>query len=329
MLPTRRVLVTGVSGPLGARVAARLAADPSVEHVIGLDSRRPPQPLGERITYVEADLRRSGLAQLLKLAAPHVVVHQDIVQFPEPGRSARALHDLNVIGTLQLLAACDHLPGLDALVVRSSAAIYGSEPGAPAFFTEDLARRGVLHTRFQRDVAELERLIEAFARRHPAVVCCALRMQPLIGLGLGLSSPIMKLFAAPVVPTFLGFDPRLQFLLDEDAIGAIAAAVDRPVRGAVNVAGDGTVSLARSLRRLGKRALPIAAPVYAPTVAALARAGVVPKLQDDVIRYLRNGRGVDTTRMKRDLRFVPSHTTSEAIDAVAAALKDDNKVAAA
>jgi UDP-glucose 4-epimerase len=326
VLPTRRVLVTGVSGPLGARVAARLAADPSVEHVIGLDSRRPPAPLAERITYVEADLRRSDLQQILKVAAPHVVVHQDIVQFPEPGRSARALHDLNVIGTLQLLAACDHLPQLQAVVVRSSAAIYGSAPDAPAFFTESLARRGVLTTRFQRDVAELERLVEAFARRHPAIVCCVLRMQPIIGRGL--TSPIMKLFQAPVVPTFLGFDPRLQFLLDEDAIGALAAAVDRPVRGAVNVAGDGTVSLARSLRRLGKRALPIAGPLYAPTVSALARAGLVPALQDDVIRYLRHGRGVDTTRMKRELRFVPTHTTSQAIDAVAAAIKDDNKVVA-
>jgi UDP-glucose 4-epimerase len=328
VLPTRRVLVTGVSGPLGARVAARLAADPSVEHVIGLDSRRPRAPLAERITYVEADLRRSDLQQILKVAAPHVVVHQDIVQFPEPGRSARALHDLNVIGTLQLLAACGDLPQLQAVVVRGSAAIYGSEPDAPAFFTEDLARRGApLRTRFQRDVAELERLVEAFARRHPAVVCCVLRMQPVIGIGL--SSPIMKLFAAPVVPTFLGFDPRLQFLLDEDAIGAVAAAVDHPVPGAVNVAGDGTVSLARSLRRLGKRALPIAGPVYGPTVAALARAGLVPALNDDVIRYLRNGRGVDTTRMKRELGFTPSHTTSEAIDAVAAAIKDQhNEVAA-
>lgn len=320
MLPTRRVLVTGVSGPLGARVAARLAADPSVDHVIGLDSRRPPEPLAARITYVEADLRRSDLQRILKVAAPHVVVHQDIVQFPEPGRSARALHDLNVIGTLQLLAACDHLPQLQAVVVRGSAAIYGSAPDAPAFFTEDLARRGVPTTRFQRDVAELERLVEAFARRHPTVVCCVLRMQPIIGRGL--TSPIMKLFEAPVVPTFLGFDPRLQFLLDEDAIGAIAAAVDRPVRGAVNVAGDGTVSLARSLRRLGKRALPIAGPLYGPAVGALARAGLVPALQDDVIRYLRNGRGVDTTRMKRELRFVPTHTTSEAIDAVAAALHE-------
>jgi UDP-glucose 4-epimerase len=312
---TRRVLITGVSGPLGARLATRLAADPAVESVVGIDTRRPPGALADRITFVEAELRRGDLAPILRVAAPHVVIHHDIVQFPEPGRSRRTLHDLNVIGTLQLLAAASEVPVLRQLVVRSSASIYGSAPDAPAFFTEDLAGGATLHTRFQRDVAELERLVEAFARRHPAVTTTVLRLQPVIGTGL--DTPIMRLFRSPVVPTFLGFDPRLQLLLDEDAIGAVAAAVRTPVRGAVNVAGDGTVSLARMLRRLGKRALPIASPIYGPTVAALARAGVVPALDDDVIGYLRNGRGVDTTRMRADLRFVPTHTTVEAIDAVA------------
>jgi UDP-glucose 4-epimerase len=323
----RRVLITGVSGPLGARLATRLAADPGVEHVVGIDTRRPPAPLAGRITFVEADLRRGELGPILKVAAPHVVIHHDITQFPEPGRSRRQLHDLNVIGTLQLLAACGEVTGLRQLIVRSSAAIYGSAPDAPAFFTEDLARSATLRTRFQRDIAELERLVDAFARRHPATVCTTLRLQPVIGTTL--DTPIMSLFRSPVVPTFLGFDPRLQLLLDEDALGALVAAVNTPVRGPVNVAADGTVSLARMLRRLGKRALPIASPVYAPTVRALARAGVVPPTDDDVLSYLRFGRGVDTTRMRADLRFVPTHTTVEAIDAVADRLREERGRAAA
>jgi UDP-glucose 4-epimerase len=323
----RRVLITGVSGPLGARLATRLAADPGVEHVVGIDTRRPPAPLAGRIAFVEADLRRGDLGPILEVAAPHVVIHHDITQFPEPGRSRRQLHDLNVIGTLQLLAACGEVTGLRQLVVRSSAAIYGSAPDAPAFFTEGLARSATLRTRFQRDIAELERLVDAFARRHPATVCTTLRLQPVIGTTL--DTPIMSLFRSPVVPTFLGFDPRLQLLLDEDALGALVAAVNTPVRGPVNVAADGTVSLARMLRRLGKRALPIASPVYAPAVRALARAGVVPPTDDDVLSYLRFGRGVDTTRMRADLRFVPTHTTVEAIDAVADRLREERERAAA
>jgi UDP-glucose 4-epimerase len=323
----RRVLITGVSGPLGARLALRLAGDPSVEHVVGVDDRDPPAALTGRIAFVRADLAKGRLEPVLRLAAPHVVVHHDVVQFPEPGRAARSLHDVNVVGTLQLLAACGELPGLRGLVVRGSAAIYGSQPDAPAFFTEDLAiATGPSSTRFQRDVAELERLVGSFARRRPAVACTVLRLQPVIGATL--DNPIMRLFRAPVVPTFLGFDPRLQFVLDEDALGALAAAVQQPVRGAVNIAGDGTVSLARALHRLGKHALPIAPPLYGATVAALGRLAGLPPLNADVVRYLRAGRGVDTTRMRRDLRFVPAHTTLEAIDAVAAAQRRGERLAA-
>jgi UDP-glucose 4-epimerase len=325
-VPTRRVLITGVSGPLGARLATELAADPGVEHVVGIDTRRPPGALADRISYVEADLRRGELAPILKVAAPDVVIHHDIVQFPEPGRSVRTLHDLNVVGTLQLLAACSELPGLRALVVRSSASIYGSAPDAPAFFTEDLARSATLRTRFQRDVGELERLVEAFARRHPAVVCTVLRLQPVIGATL--DNPIMRLFRAPVVPTFLGFDARLQFILDDDAVGAVAAAVNAPVRGAVNVAAEGTVSLAGTLHRLGKRSLPIATPLYGAAVGALARVGGLPPLSDDVVRYLRYGRGVDTARMRGELGFTPGHTTAEAIDAVADGIRRQERAAA-
>lgn len=323
----RRVLITGVAGPLGARVALRLAADPAVEHVVGVDDRDPPAEVAGRIAFVRADLTKDRLASALKLAAPHVVVHHDVVQFPESGRAACALHDLNVVGTLQLLAACGDVPALRALVVRGSAAIYGAQHDAPAFFTEDLAiATGPSSTRFQRDVAELERLVGSFARRRPSVACTLLRLQPVIGAAL--DNPIMRLFRAPVVPTFLGFDPRLQFVLDEDAIGAVAAAVRQPVRGPVNIAGDGTVSLARALHRLGRRALPIAPPLYGATVAALGRVGALPRLNADVVGYLRHGRGVDTTRMRRDLRFAPAHTTLEAIDAVAAAERRGERAAA-
>ena len=125
---------------------------------------------------------------------------------------------------------CDGLPTLRAIVVRGSAAIYGSEPGAPAFFTEEDADRFPLRTRFQRDIGELERLVGAFARRHPAVTCTVLRLQPVVGRDL--DTPVNRLVRAPVVPTVLGYDPRVQLLDAEDAIGALRRAVLHPVRGA-------------------------------------------------------------------------------------------------
>ena len=259
----------------------------------------------------------------MRAAAVDTVVHNDIVQFPEPGRPRASLHDVNVIGTLQLLTVCDGLPTLRAIVVRGSAAIYGSEAGAPAFFTEEDADRFPLRTRFQRDIGELERLVGAFARRHPAVTCTVLRLQPVVGRGL--DTPVNRLLRAPVVPTMLGFDPRVQLLDADDAVAALRRAVLHPVRGPVNVAADGVVSLSRALRHARRPAVPIAAPLWGTLVGTARRAARQPALPDEIGRYLRFGRGVDTTRMRRELGFRPEHSTLEALEraAVARMSEDD------
>jgi UDP-glucose 4-epimerase len=307
----RRVLITGVANPFGARLALRLAADADVERVVGVDTRPVDSELAERIDVVAEDLRSPELPPAVRAAAVDVVVHNDIVQFPEPGRPRAAIHDVNVIGTLQLLTVCGGLSTLRAIVVRGSAAIYGSEPGAPAFFTEEDAQRFPLRTRFQRDIGELERLVEAFARRHPAVTCTVLRLQPVVGRDL--DTPVNRLVRAPVVPTVLGYDPRVQLLDADDAIGALRRAVLHPVRGPVNVAADGVVSLSRALREARRPALPIAAPLWGTLVGAARSAMGEPALPEEIGRYLRFGRGVDTTRMRRELGFRPSHTTLEAL----------------
>ena len=112
-----------------------------------------------------------------------------------------------------------------------------------------MARRYPLKTRFQRDIGELEGYFDNFARRHPGVTCTMLRFQPEIGPGL--EQPLNRYLSLPVVPTQLGFDPQLQLLHAEDATGALAAATRQPVRGPVNVAPDGTISLNRILRLAG------------------------------------------------------------------------------
>ncbi len=113
-------------------------------------------------------------------------------------------------------------------MVRGSAAIYGTEAAGPSFFTEDMARRYPLKTRFQRDIGELESYVENFARRRSEVTCCVLRHQPEIGAGL--DTPLSRYLSLPVVPTQLGFDPRLQFVHPADALGALRAATMGPSR---------------------------------------------------------------------------------------------------
>src|SRR3712207_3007270 len=120
--------------------------------------------------------------------------------------------------------------------IGGNAGSHGMRRHAPQFFTEEMSRLYPLRTRFQRDVGEIENYFETYSRRHPHVTCTMLRYQSTIGPSV--DTQITRYLALPAVPTYLGFDPRLQFIHERDAVDAFVAGVKRPVRGAVNVAAE-------------------------------------------------------------------------------------------
>jgi len=304
----RRVLVTGTGSYMGTGLAGRLQDHPEFDYVAGLDTRPPRAPL-HRTELIEADIRDPVIATLIPRAGVDTVVHNQIVRQPGPGTSSATMHDINVIGSLQLLTACERSPSVRSIVIRGSAGVYGAEPTAPQFFGEEMTRLYPLRTRFQRDVGEIESYFSAFARRHPHVTCTMLRYQPAIGPSL--KTQITRYLSAPVVPTYLGYDPRLQFVHEDDALDALVAAIRRPVRGAVNVAGPGTIGLTRLVRMAGRPTLPVPPPLFASTAGALGRTGL-PQLSPDFRRLLRYGRGVDTTRLTEEIGFTPRYSTPAA-----------------
>jgi UDP-glucose 4-epimerase len=319
----RRVLITGVGSHLGTLLAERLEADPEFEYVAGLDTRRPRRQL-ERVEWIEADIRDPEIVRLVPRLEVDTLVHEQIVRQPSRGMSGRSMHDINVIGTLQLLAACERARTLRTIVVRGSAGIYGAEPQAPQFFKEELARLFPLRTRFQRDVAEIENYFETYARRHEDVGCTMLRYQPAIGPSL--DTQISRYLSQPACPSYLGFDPRIQLVHERDAIDALVAAVRRPVRGAVNVAGHGTIGLGRMIRLAGRASLPIAGPLFGPLTGAAQRLGM-GAYSEDFRRLLRYGRGVDITRLAEEVGAGPRFSTVAAVEAWVAG-RDERALAA-
>jgi UDP-glucose 4-epimerase len=313
----RRVVITGVASKWGTEIARRLEREPEISYIAGIDSVEPAAQL-ERTEFIEADIRNPVLSRILPSTEADTVVHCGILWYPEPGKPARALHDVNVIGTLQLLAACERTPGLERVIVRGSAAIYGCEGAAPYFFGEDLAGQMPLRTRFQRDISELEDYFSNFARRHPEIVCCMLRYQPEIGPEL--DTPIARYLALPVVPTQLGFDPRLQLVHADDATGALLAAVRNPVRGPVNVAPDGAISLSRTLRLARRPTIPIPHPLFEPALTRLGDRLGAGALYGDAVRFLRFGRGVDNARLREEVGYEPSYDAEETVRAFSAGI---------
>jgi UDP-glucose 4-epimerase len=216
-----------------------------------------------------------------------------------------------VIGSLQLLAACERVPSIHSIVIRGSAGIYGAEPHAPQFLGEEMTRLFPLRTRFQRDVAEIENYFETFSRRRPGVICTMLRYQPAIGPAL--DTQITRYLTQAACPTYLGFDPRIQLVHEHDALEALLAAIRNPVRGAVNVAGRGTIGLGRMIRLAGRPPFPIAGPLFAPVTEAARRLGL-GAYSDDFRRLLRYGRAVDIRRLEEEVGYEPRYSTLAAVE---------------
>ncbi len=300
----RRVLITGVSGYWGTELARRLERSGEFEYIGGLDVRPPGADL-ERTEFIRADIRNPLISKLIPQTGVDTVVHSDILLAPEPGKSVKQLHDINVIGSLQLLAACEKTSTVRTIVVRGSAAIYGAEPNAPSFFTESMARRFPLRTRFQRDIGELENYFETFSRRFPEVTVTMLRYQP--SLGPRIDSPLTRYLRSPAVPVQLGFDPLLQFIHADDAVAALEATLLRPLPGAVNVAGEGSVSLSKLLRMAGKLPLPVLPPLFAPTLRAGRRFGLA-EMPPETVPWLRYGLTVDCRRLIEEVGYRPRPT---------------------
>jgi UDP-glucose 4-epimerase len=309
-------LVTGVSRYLGGRFARLLTEHPGVDRVIGVDVVPPPRPIGGA-EFVRADIRNPIIAKVISQAGVDTVVHLNVIATPLSVGGRVSMKEINVIGTMQLLAACQKAPSVRRLVVKSSAAVYGSSPRDPAMFTEDMSPRSLPRSGFGKDAVEVEGYVRGFSRRRADVGVCVLRFANVIGPEI--STTMTDYFSLPVVPTALGFDPRLQFIHEDDALAALLAATvhDNGV-GLVNVAGDGVITVAQAARLAGRPTVPVPVPAGAWVGQVVRRSGLAD-FSPDQLQHLAFGRGLDTTRMRRVLRFEPRWTTLGAFEDFVAA----------
>ncbi|MGH8774701.1 MAG: NAD-dependent epimerase/dehydratase family protein [Jiangellaceae bacterium] len=304
------VLVTGVARYLGAHFARLLGDDPAVDRVVGIDVVPPTHDVG-RCEFVRADIRNPVVAKVIGRAKVDTVVHMNVLATPLDAGGRAPQKEINVIGTMQLLAACQKSPSVRRLVVKSSTTVYGASPRDPVMFTEEMAPKALPSSGYAKDSVEVEAYVRGFSRRRPDVGVTTLRFANFIGPTV--RTPLTEYFTLPVLPMVLGHDARLQFIHQDDGLAALQLATleDRP--GTFNVAGEGVLMLSQAARRAGRPALPLPA-LASSTVGGLLKKARLADFSPEQIRFLTYGRGVDTARMREQLGFVPTHTTAEAFE---------------
>ncbi|CAN5901965.1 NAD-dependent epimerase/dehydratase family protein [soil metagenome] len=305
----RVVLVTGVAGQVGSETARRLAADPAVDKVVGVDVLPPRGDLAG-VRFVRADIRNPVIAKVLAVEDVDTVAHLGVQASGSGAGGRTSMKESNVIGTMQLLAACQRSPGLRRLVLKSSTAVYGSSPRDPAIFSEDTPATHQPTSGYAKDCAEVEGYLRGFGRRRPDIAITTLRCADV--LSARLDTPLGQYLKLPVIPRVLGFDPRLQLLHVEDALDIIHRGVvqDRP--GTYNVAGRGVVLLSQVVRRLGKLWVSMPSLGFRPAGGVLRRTGRLD-LAPDLVRFLTHGRVVDTAAVRTGFGWAPRWSTARTL----------------
>jgi UDP-glucose 4-epimerase len=304
----RRVLITGLSSYWGGRLAQALEAREEIEAIVGIDSDVPTREL-ERTEFVQVSNKHTLLSRIVRAAAIDTVIDTRLVvdSVVSPPREA---HENNVIGTMSILAACS---GSDSpvrrFVFKSSAHYYGCELDDPAFFSERMRRPHAPRTAIERDIVEAESAVAEHAERHPEVAVSLLRCVNVLGPDVRTSHT--RMLALPLVPMVLGFDPRYQFVHEDDVVRALEHAALSGNPGIYNVAGDGVLALSEVISLLGKRPAPILPPWGTGLVAGPLRS-LGFKFPDELLSQLRYGRGVDNRRLKAS-GFSYRYTSREAV----------------
>jgi UDP-glucose 4-epimerase len=312
----RRVLVTGLSTFWGGRVAQRLEADPDVDVIVGLDREEPTIEL-ERTEYVRSDENYSILARIVKATKVDTIVHTFLIM-DSSDVSAGRIHEINVIGTMNLFAAASAAGStVRTVAVKSSTLVYGASSRDPNVFREEHNRSQPARTAVERSLIEVEGYVRDFAEDNPHVTVSMLRFSNV--LGAEIRTPLSKALSLPVVPRIFGFDPRFQFVHEDDVIRAILFVLEHNLPGVYNVAGDGLLPWSEVAGICGKRTFPLPPfGFHGMGSAALSRLGV--ELTPELLDLMRYGRGVDNRRLKA-AGFPYAYTSAGTVEAFVQAMR--------
>ena len=308
-----RIVVTGASGNVGTSVLRALAADDAIEDIIGI-SRRAPSISFPRTHWICADVAADELVAIFDGA--DAVVH--LAWLIQPSRDRALTRRVNYDGSRRVFDAVA-TAGVPALVYASSLGAYSPGPKEPV--DESWPTGGVRSSFYSSDKADVEHMLDGFEAEHPHIRVA--RLRPGLIFKRDAASGIRRLFAGPLVPTWLlrpSLIPlvpalerlRFQAVHSFDVGDAYRLAVTSHARGAFNVAADPVLDPDELARILNARPVPLPERGLRAIIALTWRLRLQPSPPGWLDMALQTPL-MDTTRIRQELGWEPQHSADEAL----------------
>ncbi len=287
------MLVTGMGGELGTRVAQLIEARDWASDVVGVDFV-PPRRRLRRATFRRIDPRdRDRLTAFVEEFAPQVIAHFGVYE-PASRMTPASAKERTDACTAATLNAAARTGALEYVVVRSGLEVYGPPTGRVSVPDEDAVPAPT--TAYGRSLLAVEAAAKGVALRC-GVPVGALRYAPV--LGSHVPSPLGRLLRLPVVPVSAVSDPPFSLLHPDDAARSMVAAIERRLDGPCNVVGSGAATPWQAARLGGRIPLPVPPGLWGPVARVSEVAGAA--LAPHVVDLIRHGCTGDAGRARDDL----------------------------
>jgi UDP-glucose 4-epimerase len=307
-----RVLITGSSGYVGSLLLTELAARVragTLGAVVGADVRAPAH-VPEGATFTQHDVRDAGLDATLTKHGITCVVHLASIVTPGKGSTRAFEYSVDVTGTERVLEACI-AAGVRRIVVTSSGAAYGYHADNDAWLTEDSPVRGNEGIAYSWHKRLVEEMLARHRASHPALEQVILRVGTI--LGASVNNQITALFEKQRLLAVTGAKSPFVFIHDADLVALLARAVDSPVTGIFNVAGDGVMTIDEIAAALGKPVLRVPAWLLSAALTVLHPLGL-SRYSAAQVGFIRYRPVLDNTRLKTVFGYTPRLTSREVFE---------------
>jgi UDP-glucose 4-epimerase len=311
------VLVTGAAGYVGRLCVAALSERlGELSALVALDwTEVDPSERIPGVVYEQRDICDHALKEMFRGYGIDTVVHlASIVRAPK-GAPADLAYRVDVLGTKNVLEACEGA-GAKRLIVTSSGAAYGYHHDNPEWLDENDPLRGNDEFEYSKNKRLVEGMLAQWRDERPELRQVVFRPGTIVGAGV--HSPVTDLFEKPVMLGILGSESPFVFIWDQDLVACLVDAVFSDKVGVYNQAGDGALTAREIATMLNKPYVALPASVAKAILWALKGLGVTDN-GPERIAFLRYRPVLSNRRLKEEYGYVPQLTSREAFERYARA----------
>lgn len=290
-----KVLITGIAGQLGRKVAEALHQQGYT--VCGVDRRSWPAP-PKGIEVHQGDIRKRPAEDIFRTRKPDAVIHMaTVTHFTS---TAEERYRINLHGTKVVFDYC-HEYGVKQAIFVGRHTCYGAASDSPLYHTEADPPIAVATFPELADLVSADLYAASALWRYPEIDTSVLRI--CYTLGPSQRGTLASYLKGPRVPTVLGFDPLFQFMHEHDAVSAVCRALEAKLRGVFNVTGPAPLPLSVLIQQTGRSRLPVPEALF-PHI--LGRFGL-PQLPPDATDHIKYSLVVDGSAFRKASGFAHAY----------------------